>query len=384
MQLLEETHGHNGMPQEPTSSATPETSRSVPMRSIHDSQTDAPFDPLSVDKDVSRHLTRSDRLQMPPDSSKPNRRAIIGSTILHTFLILLLALLWKPITKGTGGDRDRPIGIAVASQKVDGVQYELQSGGGSQSKSSDAELAQAISQASTNSSTIDATMDQLLGPLASALQGIEASNGAAAGLGDAGLSGTGTGGDSRGTGTKSKTSFMGVEGQGNSFVYVVDYSESMTEYNGTPMQRAKDEIGNSLRTLSRINQFQIIFYNEKPSKYYGSLNNTGGLIFANDVEREAAARYVQSINPIGGTEHYRALLVALDLLPDVIFFLTDATQPRLSSSQLDRIISKAEGNQTTIHTIQFGSGLDQSEGSWIEQLANRSRGKFRYVDVSKF
>ncbi len=176
---------------------------------------------------------------------------------------------------------------------------------------------------------------------------------------------------------------MGIEGEGSSFVYVVDYSESMAAFSGSPMSRAKQELVRSIQSLTRVNTFQIVFYNDQPTKYSGSLNRSSGLIFANDIEKEAVLAYIRRIEPFGGTEHYRALLTALSMRPDVVFFLTDAADPNLSSRQLDQVVSRAEGGLTTIHTIQFGTGENNGEGQWIEQLAKRTQGKFRYVDVAK-
>jgi hypothetical protein len=141
-------------------------------------------------------------------------------------------------------------------------------------------------------------------------------------------------------------------------------------------------MANSIQSLTRVNQFQIIFYNDTPSRYSGSLGSAGRLIFANDTEKEAAEDYVRGIMPIGGTEHYGALLNGLEMRPDVLFFLTDAADPDLSQDQVERVVAYAERNRTTIHAVQFGVGTNSGAGHWIEQLARRTRGKFRYIDVS--
>lgn len=365
-------------------SGPPQPPRRAPQPAMHDSQVADPVD-ASSSSDGLLHLKSRENPPFDVRAGRTNRRAWLGSTLLHTALILAVAALWQPVTKGTGEQRDRPAGLALAHHKTSGVEYELQ-GGGNESNTDSSMLNEAIqSQASaTNSNAAaDASMQELLGPLADVLSGVAVSGANAGSVGDAGLSGQGSGGDTRGHASKTKTSFMGIEGQGSSFVYVVDYSESMSTYSGTPMVRAKSELAYSIQSLGRVNQFQIVFYNDQPSRYFGSLGNSSGLIFANDVEKEAATSYVKNVLPIGGTEHYRALLLALDLKPDVIFFLTDGADPSLSQRQIDQVISRADANQTTIHAVQFGVGSNRGDGRWIEQLSQRARGKFRYVDVSK-
>ncbi len=279
---------------------------------INDSQTIQPEDQDAASGNTA-YLQRSEKGQLTPWDPRPNKQAWLASTLLHTAILLVIASLWKPVSNGTGSVIDRAAGIAIAHHKTSGTQYELQGGGSTASTTADS-LSEALLSASASASSsaaLDSSMQEMLGPLSSALSGIEVDGDAAGGVGNAGLSGQGSGGDTRGNASKTQTSFMGLEGQGSSFVYVVDHSESMSAYSGTPMLRAKQEIANSIQSLTRVNQFQIVFYNEQPTRYTGSISQTNGLIFANDLEKEAAANYVRRIEPIGGTEHYRALLTAL-------------------------------------------------------------------------
>src|SRR5262245_17102357 len=58
-----------------------------------------------------------------------------------------------------------------------------------------------------------------------------------------------------------ETQVFGVTGRGRKFVYVFDRSLSMQ---GAPLAAAKRELIASLGRLEDGQQFQIIFYNEKP------------------------------------------------------------------------------------------------------------------------
>ncbi len=75
--------------------------------------------------------------------------------------------------------------------------------------------------------------------------------------------------------------------------------------------------------------------------------------------------------------------MALRMSPDVIFFLTDAHIPRLSSSELRLVQSRAERSGTTIHAIEFGSTAVGSPDSFLRDLASMNGGQYQYVDVRK-
>jgi hypothetical protein len=196
-----------------------------------------------------------------------------------------------------------------------------------------------------------------------------------------GLAGIGTGSAGSGDGqAKSVASFMGLKGAGSSFVYVLDRSDSMREFDGAPMRYAKRELLTSIQSLSDRNQFQIVFYNESP----GSLTpgTAGGkLLQANELNKDKATRFIHAISPQGGTEHIPGLKMGLSFLPDVLFFLTDAAEPAMNEAQLLDIQSRADRSLTTIHTIQFHRGPETNDGGWIRDLAEMNRGTYRYVDI---
>jgi K+-transporting ATPase c subunit len=342
-------------------------------------------------------LTPADQWQ-----SKPRWQSFASSMVFHVTLLLLLAWLWQPSGNGTGAERDRPVGIAVIHQTAGSNEYFLEPGGqgdsasnestsASESASSSDALAKAV-EAFASQSTSTNTVDSLLGDFATldaaTVQTSVQSGAADSGMNSVGKSGqgsTGTGGagvgNGRGAKGTTKTQVFGIEGTGNSFAYVFDRSDSMNGFEGAPFRAAKRELLKSLETLKSVNQFQIIFYNETPNAYQGSLSGTRQLIYATDNERQAAIEYVRSMNAIGGTEHVPALRTGAALSPDVLFFLTDAADPNLSDGQLNDIVDRCTARGTTIHSIEFGSGSSPGSGRWIEQLAIRTGGKYRYVDI---
>ncbi len=134
-------------------------------------------------------------------------------------------------------------------------------------------------------------------------------------------------------GGQTRTGVFGVYGEGNRFVYVFDHSGSMGGFGGRPLRAAKSELAKSLGDLDRIHQFQIIFYNERPSVF----NPDGGratLQWGDEATKRLALAFLDGIAAAGGTSHMAALRVALGMKPDVVFFLTDADEPSLSATDL--------------------------------------------------
>lgn len=175
------------------------------------------------------------------------------------------------------------------------------------------------------------------------------------------------------------TSVFGVSGSGSTFVYVFDHSESMSASGGKPLRAAKQELIRSLRTLSERQQFQVIFYNDRP-KAFSPDGQTTGLVFGEDGIRRRAEAFVNRTVAIGGTEHQLALRMALRLAPDAIFFLTDASIQTMSADQMADIRRRAEQSGTVIHAIQFGSGPEPAN-SFMKEIARQNRGGYRYLDV---
>lgn len=305
-------------------------------------------------------------------------RAWIASCLVHTTLFVVIALLWRPPTHGTSGELDRPVGIA--HQTTAGDEYLLE-GGASGASSSSAATSQSVSLAFDNSPgpplSMDNILSELMGNQTGANDGKVGQDGSAdaglAGGGGASASGTGRG---PGTGKKTKTKFFGVEGSGSSFAYVVDRSDSMNAYEAAPLRNAKRELLKSLESLNEYNQFQIVFYNDSLSPL------SGKMIFATDTNKRRATGFVRGMPGDGGTAHLPALKQALAMAPEVLFFLTDADDPRLTLPQLDDIQRRAELTRTTIHAIQFNVGPATNDGGWIRNLAVMNRGTFKYVDVT--
>ncbi len=181
-------------------------------------------------------------------------------------------------------------------------------------------------------------------------------------------------------GGQARTGVFGAVGEGHKFVYVFDRSGSMDGHGGAPLVAAKGELVNSLGDLSQTHQFQIIFYNEHP-RIFSPSGDSGRLVFGTEQNKNLARRFVGSITASGATRHVEALEMALRLGPDVIFFLTDADEPRMSPQELAHIAQMNRG--TAINTIEFGTDSRPEPDNFIAKLARQNGGQHVYIDVSR-
>lgn len=193
----------------------------------------------------------------------------------------------------------------------------------------------------------------------------------------------GTGGPGGAGGGLPGAGFMGTNDRGSRIVYVIDCSSSMANYGA--MRAAKAALVASLQTLSDVQQFQIIFYNQAPKPMKVRTGNGTELLFATEVNKALARQYISGQEPDLGTDHMPALKLALKIGPEVIFFLTDAQDPQLSSGELDEIRRLNQG-RTRIHAIEFGKGPQLSDDAvnFLVKLAQQNGGTHRYYDVKRF
>lgn len=195
--------------------------------------------------------------------------------------------------------------------------------------------------------------------------------------------GTGDGfgvGDGSGGGGSRGIPFFGVEETGYRFVYVLDASGSMYDHNAIGV--AKAELLASLEQLDENQQFQVIFYNERP--YPLVVQGAEQQLYrGNSTNRMIAAQFIRSVQPDAGTKHLDALLLALSYNPNVVFFLTDAGLPNLDAKDLDTIKRKNNG-RARIHTIEFGKLAPLRGDNFLKKLARENGGTATYHDVTQF
>jgi hypothetical protein len=312
------------------------------------------------------------------DATGTGRRGIpawLMSLALHASLLVCLALLAPIQPRQPGLVTDRTAGIALVQQSASKTTYYSESNAEEGPDSPDAAAA-----AASSLPRIDQIPVQLAASLPSA-DGIQTPLGGGLSLPGADGFTSGGQGPRKVGGGGTQTQVFGIEGTGSRFIYVFDRSASMEGFRGRPMAAAKAELTASLRDLASVHQFQIIFYNERSTVFNPFRPQQPRMMFGTDDNKALAADFLRSINPAGSTRHMQALKLALGLRPDVIFLLTDADEPQLTSGELDEIRRRNRG--TAVHAIEFGSGPFRGTDNFLVRLARQNNGQHVYVDVNR-
>jgi hypothetical protein len=173
------------------------------------------------------------------------------------------------------------------------------------------------------------------------------------------------------------THFFGLGSSGKSFVYVVDCSDSMND--GRKFERACYELLQSIEQLGYDQRYFIILYNDQTYPMEG-----GKLVPATQDQFDQTRRWVGRVVPGGHTYPLPALLRALALKPDAIYFLSDGlfdpnviAQLRVANApQRAGRGDRTESRRVPIHTIAFVSREAQG---LMRTIASQSGGKFRFV-----
>lgn len=313
--------------------------------------------------------------------AQPYRPAVppwLLSLLFHGTVFLLLALAFRMAPRqGAARERTAEVGIALKHQQGEEAYYETAESGGdhAQNAAAQADSRTTLEQLLGDQPAVDLAgvlpeMPNLIGPSV-----IDSGGPIQAGPAAGGHPGSGDR-----IGGKATVRFFGVQGTGYKFVYVLDRSVSMQGSGRSPLAAAKAELIASLDSLDKTHQFQIVFYNEQP-EVFNPAGGRGRLAFATERNKEAARRFVGGITAYGSTRHETALKAAIKLQPDVIFFLTDGDQPRLSARQLDEIQHWANG--ITINAVEFGVGPRPGGGSFLVRLARQNGGQYAYRDITK-
>jgi hypothetical protein len=175
--------------------------------------------------------------------------------------------------------------------------------------------------------------------------------------------------------------FFGIRGSGDSFVFVCDRSGSMADLDGKPLAALKAELRLALTSLRSVQSFQILFYNQRVRYLQLAREEQPQLLFSSDDGLKLADRFIESVTPDGATDHVQAMKSALSMGPDTVFFFTDNGEPALTAEDVARIERSNRGS--VIHAIEWGSGPARFKTSPLQRLAERTSGKYVYVDVSQ-
>jgi hypothetical protein len=186
-----------------------------------------------------------------------------------------------------------------------------------------------------------------------------------------GLALTGTG-EADGVAGQGLAEFFGIGGYGQSFVYVVDCSGSMSE--ARKFERAIYELLQSIEQLSSDQRYFVIFYSDDAHPM-----DADAPVLATEDQFARTREWISRIRPDGGTRPLTALVHALSLQPDAIYFLSDGQFDRHTLHELrhrNRANKRLATRQIPIHTIAF---VDRATEGLMRTIARNSGGKFRFV-----
>jgi hypothetical protein len=203
----------------------------------------------------------------------------------------------------------------------------------------------------------------------SALDALGESASAASGLDGVALGGQGEG---DGASDKMATEFFGIGGYGQTFVYVVDASDSMNE-NGK-FDRARYELLQSIEQLASDQRYFVVFFND--GAYPMDANEP---VLATEKQVARTAQWVNNVQANGGTNPLPALVIALSLRPDAIYFLSDGQFDPITITQLrfkNRTSRRFNMQRIPMHTIAF---FDRMTEPLMRSIARDSGGEYRFV-----
>jgi hypothetical protein len=218
-------------------------------------------------------------------------------------------------------------------------------------------------------------LPELGGAAGMSLEGALEGTGSGAGqsLGGTGGKGRGGGGNGDGSSTKASAEFFGIGGYGKTFVYVVDCSDSMN--NRGKFERARYELLKSIEQLGSEQRYYVVFYNERAYPM-----DADKPLLATQENVAQTTQWINQVIPDGGTNPLPALLFALSLRPDAIYFLSDGQFDPGTIQALryqNRQNLRLQIRQIPIHAIAF---LDRIAEGLMRTIARNSGGEYRFVN----
>lgn len=204
-------------------------------------------------------------------------------------------------------------------------------------------------------------LTELVSPLGGGAGGGSRGSGEGNGIGDGVGDGTGT-------------SFFGLTARGKSFVFVVDASSSMRRPSHGPertlFNRVKLEIMHSIRQLTEEQRFFIVFFSDSHFPMPAT-----SLVAATDEAQARYLRWMAEMKSGGQTDPEGAIQFALQLQPDVVYFLTDGE----FKPGLVKRIAAMNRSGVTINTVCFGGTEDNNVS--LRRIAEQNGGTYHFVPI---
>ena len=190
-------------------------------------------------------------------------------------------------------------------------------------------------------------------------------------IGDGGTGGGSGGGNGAGIGPGNGDGFFGLDLAGERFVFVVDASRSMNHpYPGEAknrLGRVKIELYHTIQKMKTNQSFFVVFFNTDPIPMPAR-----DMVRAEPAILRPYMEWIFKTRAMGQTNPEPALLAALQLRPDKIYFLTDGD----FSHRSVRTVREANRGRIPIHTIGFGG---QGGEKNLQEIAQDSQGTYQFI-----
>jgi len=185
-----------------------------------------------------------------------------------------------------------------------------------------------------------------------------------------GLSSSGSGNGIGGGG------FFGHNPKAKKIVYVVDSSKSMNfphdSVGKTRLGRVKLELANAILAMDEKQEFFVIFFSD-----FAIPMPARQLQFATPRSKKKYLSWVAKVPGVGTTEPLQALLLALRLQPDTIYFLTDGQFNPTIVRTFNKAVEKTSQRQKIVVN---GICLGNSEGEpVIRELTENNSGSYTFI-----
>ena len=279
----------------------------------------------------------------------------LGSTIFHTCLLLVCALVSCQRQSGSGPEVVAEIGQlpteTLSESQEESLDTETENEASEDADELLLEVDVVIPEANpVSTASLDQTLAQLM------------PSGASGGsLSEIGSAGGGSGGLGEGV------SFMGVKAYGNRICVIADASGSMS---GQKLEHVKTEILETITSLRGSQRFQLIFFASRSTKFpHEGWRHP-------KVDRGKLVAFLDQTSAGGGTNPTPAFQEAFELSPppDIIYFMTDGLFGSNVPDEVNRLNTKRPKVQ--IHAISF---VDQSAESLMRKIAEDSGGTYNHV-----
>jgi hypothetical protein len=280
------------------------------------------------------------------------------SLVLHMGLLLAFAMVTCDFRGGGGGE-----GEEVLIGELPTLDLNEQSDESLDAEAADAS-ADAEAESLTDSLEVIVPLETNAGNFSLDLEMSQFSPSGGASGGSPAISALSGGGGSLGQGA----SFMGLHAKGTRFCIIADCSGSME---GPKLQHVKEEVLETLSTMSTRARFQLIFFNSRAIPFPES----GWRHPRRD--RAEVASWLQTLSAGGGTNPTPAFREAFQLSPppDAIFFMTDGLFEDQVVGEV-AVLNQRSGRKVQINTISF---MDTSSEQLMRAIAQNSGGRYRHV-----